>query len=30
MVEHAGEAAELSFKAHPHILCHASGFALVD
>jgi len=28
MVERAGEAAELGFKAHPHMLRHATGFAL--
>jgi type 1 fimbriae regulatory protein FimB/type 1 fimbriae regulatory protein FimE len=28
MVERAGEQARLSFKAHPHMLRHACGFAL--
>jgi site-specific recombinase XerD len=28
MVERAGEAAGLKFKAHPHMLRHACGFAL--
>ncbi len=28
MVERAGLAAELGFKAHPHMLRHADGFAL--
>jgi site-specific recombinase XerD len=28
MVERAREAAELDFKAHPHMLRHACGFAL--
>ena len=28
MVERAGEAARLKFKAHPHMLRHACGFAL--
>jgi site-specific recombinase XerD len=27
MIERAGEAAGLSFKAHPHMLRHACGFA---
>ena len=26
MLERAGVAAELGFKAHPHMLCHACGF----
>ena len=30
MVERAGEAAELGFKAHPHMLRHACGFALAN
>jgi len=30
MVERAGEAAELGFKAHPHLLRHACGFALAN
>jgi integrase len=30
MVERAGEAAKLSFKAHPHMLRHACGFALAN
>jgi type 1 fimbriae regulatory protein FimB/type 1 fimbriae regulatory protein FimE len=30
MVERAGEAAGLSFKAHPHMLRHACGFALAN
>jgi integrase len=30
MVERAGEAADLGFKAHPHMLRHACGFALAD
>ena len=28
MVERAGEAAGLKFKAHPHMLRHACGFEL--
>jgi hypothetical protein len=28
MIERAGEAAKLGFKAHPHMLRHACGFAL--
>jgi integrase len=28
MVERAGEGARLGFKAHPHMLRHACGFAL--
>ena len=28
MLERAGVAAELGFKAHPHMLCHACGFVL--
>jgi integrase len=30
MVERAGEAAELVFKPHPHMLRHACGFALAN
>jgi type 1 fimbriae regulatory protein FimB/type 1 fimbriae regulatory protein FimE len=30
MVERAGEAAKLSFKAHPHMLRHACGFKLAN
>src|SRR3954467_5137148 len=30
MVERAGEAAGLRFKAHPHMLRHACGFALAN
>ena len=30
MVERLGEAAELGFKAHPHMLRHACGFALAN
>jgi integrase len=30
LVERAGEAAELGFKAHPHMLRHACGFALAN
>jgi type 1 fimbriae regulatory protein FimB/type 1 fimbriae regulatory protein FimE len=30
MVERAGRAAGLSFKAHPHMLRHACGFALAN
>jgi type 1 fimbriae regulatory protein FimB/type 1 fimbriae regulatory protein FimE len=30
MVERAGEAAEFKFKAHPHMLRHACGFALAN
>jgi type 1 fimbriae regulatory protein FimB/type 1 fimbriae regulatory protein FimE len=30
MVERAGDAAKLGFKAHPHMLRHASGFALAN
>ena len=30
MVERAGEAAKLGFKAHPHMLRHACGFALAN
>jgi type 1 fimbriae regulatory protein FimB/type 1 fimbriae regulatory protein FimE len=30
MVERAGETAELGFKAHPHMLRHACGFALAN
>ena len=30
MVERAGEAAKLGFKAHPHMLRHACGFALTN
>jgi integrase len=30
MMERAGEAAELGFKAHPHMLRHACGFALAN
>jgi integrase len=30
MVERAGEGAKLGFKAHPHMLRHACGFALAN
>jgi site-specific recombinase XerD len=30
MVERAGVAAGLDFKAHPHMLRHACGFALAN
>jgi integrase len=30
MIERSGEAAELGFKAHPHMLRHACGFALAN
>lgn len=30
MVERAGEAAGFGFKAHPHMLRHACGFALAN
>jgi len=30
MVERAGNAAKLTFKAHPHMLRHACGFALAN
>jgi len=30
MVERAGEAAELGFKAHPHMLRHTCGYALAN
>ena len=30
LVERAGEAARLGFKAHPHMLRHACGFALAN
>ncbi len=30
MLERAGEAAKLDFKAHPHMLRHACGYALVN
>ena len=30
MVERVGEAAKLGFKAHPHMLRHATGFALAN
>ena len=30
LVERAGAAAELGFKAHPHMLRHACGFALAN
>jgi len=30
MSQRAGEAAELGFKAHPHMLRHACGFALAN
>jgi site-specific recombinase XerD len=30
LVERAGEAAALGFKAHPHMLRHACGFALAN
>jgi integrase len=30
MIERAGEAADLGFKSHPHMLRHACGFALAN
>jgi site-specific recombinase XerD len=30
LVERAGEAADFAFKAHPHMLRHACGFALAN
>lgn len=30
LLERAGEAAKLGFKAHPHMLRHATGFALAN
>ena len=30
MIERAGQAAKLKFKAHPHMLRHACGFALAN
>jgi integrase len=30
MIERAGKAAKLSFKAHPHMLRHACGYALAN
>ena len=30
MIERAGKAAKLAFKAHPHMLRHACGFALAN
>jgi site-specific recombinase XerD len=30
MVERAGAGAKLAFKAHPHMLRHACGFALAN
>jgi integrase len=30
LVERAGQAAKLGFKAHPHMLRHACGFALAN
>ena len=30
MIERAGHAAKLFFKAHPHMLRHACGFALAN
>ena len=30
MVERVGEAADLGFKAHPHMLRHATGYALAN
>ena len=30
LVARAGDAAKLGFKAHPHMLRHASGFALAN
>ena len=30
MLERAGEAAGFGFKAHPHMLRHACGFALAN
>jgi integrase len=30
MVERAGRAAKLAFKAHPHMLRHATGYALAN
>jgi site-specific recombinase XerD len=29
-IERAGEAADIGFKAHPHMLRHACGFALAN
>jgi site-specific recombinase XerD len=30
MIERAGKVAKLAFKAHPHMLRHACGFALAN
>jgi integrase len=30
LIERAGEAAEIGFKCHPHMLRHAAGFALAN
>jgi site-specific recombinase XerD len=30
MIERAGKFAKLSFKAHPHMLRHACGYALAN
>ena len=30
MIERAGTAAKLGFKAHPHMLRHACGYALAN
>jgi integrase len=30
LIERAGESAELGFKAHPHMLRHACGYALAN
>ena len=30
LIEHAGAAAGFTFKAHPHMLRHACGFALAN
>ena len=30
MIERAGKVAKLSFKAHPHMLRHACGYALAN
>ena len=30
MIERAGETAKLGFKAHPHMLRHATGYALAN
>ena len=30
MIERAGTAAQLAFRAHPHMLWHACGYALAN